>query len=122
MLQRAIDSFFAWVSAFLTHELLFLMWYNVVSSVNLTDFPSFPRPLDGTPLINDDLPGQILQGAIVLKPNLKGFKDSGVLFEDGTVEEDIDVVVFGTGYIKDHVPFLPTTLFHGPHRELMLYK
>lgn len=72
-------------------------------------------------MINDNLPGQILQGAIVMKPNLKGFKDSGVLFEDDTLEEDIDVVVFGTGY-KEHFPFLTTILSHGPHGELMLYK
>ncbi|XP_026201345.1 dimethylaniline monooxygenase [N-oxide-forming] 2-like [Anabas testudineus] len=79
------------------------------------------RALERRLVINDNLPGQILQGAIVMKPNLKGFKDSGVLFEDDTLEEDIDVVVFGTGY-KEHFPFLTTILSHGPHGELMLYK
>ncbi|KAG7217462.1 hypothetical protein INR49_008753, partial [Caranx melampygus] len=32
-----------------------------------------------------------------MKSNLKGFVDSGVLFEDGTVEENINAVIFCTG-------------------------
>uniref|UniRef100_A0A3Q3Q7R1 Flavin-containing monooxygenase n=1 Tax=Monopterus albus TaxID=43700 RepID=A0A3Q3Q7R1_MONAL len=79
------------------------------------------RLLDGRPLINDDLPSRILQGAIVMKPNLKGFKDSGVVFKDGTVEENIDTVVFCTGY-NEHFPFLPSALSEGPYGELTLYK
>ncbi|XP_041790492.1 dimethylaniline monooxygenase [N-oxide-forming] 2-like [Chelmon rostratus] len=79
------------------------------------------RLLDRKPLLNDDLPRQILQGALVMKPNLKGFRDSGVIFEDGTVEENIDAVVFCTGYNRDF-PFLPLALSEGPHGELTLYK
>ncbi|XP_044056807.1 flavin-containing monooxygenase 5-like isoform X2 [Siniperca chuatsi] len=79
------------------------------------------RLLDKRTLINDDLPGRILQGALVMKPNLKGFKDSGVVFEDGTVAEDIDAVVFCTGY-NGNFPFLPSALSMGPHGELTLYK
>lgn len=79
------------------------------------------RLLDKRPLINDDLPGRILQGALVMKPNLKGFKNSGVIFEDGTVEENIDTVVFCTGYIGNF-PFLPPALSGGPNAEFTLYK
>ncbi|XP_059196501.1 flavin-containing monooxygenase 5-like isoform X3 [Centropristis striata] len=79
------------------------------------------RLLDKRPLINDDLPGRILQGALVMKHNLKGFKDSGVVFEDGTVEENIDTVVFCTGY-SGTFPFLPPALTEGPHGEVTLYK
>ncbi|XP_051233268.1 dimethylaniline monooxygenase [N-oxide-forming] 2-like isoform X2 [Dicentrarchus labrax] len=79
------------------------------------------RFLDKRPLINNDLPGQILQGALVMKPNVKGFKDSGVVFEDGTVEENIDAVVFCTGY-KVSFPFLPPALSEGPHGDMTLYK
>ncbi|XP_047443406.1 flavin-containing monooxygenase 5-like isoform X2 [Mugil cephalus] len=79
------------------------------------------RLLDRRPLINDDLPGRVLQGALVMKPNLKGFKESGVVFEDGTVEEDIHAVVFCTGY-KGNFPFLPSALSEGPNGELTLYK
>lgn len=79
------------------------------------------RLLDRRPLINDDLPGRILQGALVMKANLKGFNGSEVLFEDGTVEENIDVVVFCTGY-TGKFPFLTPALSEGPHGELTLYK
>ena len=77
--------------------------------------------MDKKPLINDDLPGRILQGALVMKPNLKGFNGSGVVFEDGTVEENIDAVVFCTGY-NGTFPFLPSALSDGPKGELTLYK
>lgn len=84
-------------------------------------FCVFLRLLDKRPLINDDLPGRILQGALVMKPNLKGFQGSGVVFEDGTVEEDIHAVVFCTGYQRTF-PFLPAALSAGPEQELQLYK
>uniref|UniRef100_A0A8C5FX23 Flavin-containing monooxygenase n=1 Tax=Gadus morhua TaxID=8049 RepID=A0A8C5FX23_GADMO len=79
------------------------------------------RILDGGVLINDDLPGRILQGGLVMKTNLCGFTASGLVFEDGTVEEDIDAVVFCTGY-RAVFPFLPLSLSDGPGGELSLYK
>ncbi|TNN45774.1 Dimethylaniline monooxygenase [N-oxide-forming] 5 [Liparis tanakae] len=79
------------------------------------------RVFDQKLLINDDLPSRILQGALVMKPNVKVFTTSGVVFEDGTVEENIDTVVFCTGYIMNF-PFLPPALSEGPHKELTLYK
>ncbi|XP_036972024.1 flavin-containing monooxygenase 5-like isoform X2 [Acanthopagrus latus] len=79
------------------------------------------RLLDRRPLVNCDLPDQILQGALVMKPNLRAFRDSGVVFEDGTAEENIDAVVFCTGY-KANFPFLPPGLSEGPDQELTLYK
>lgn len=80
----------------------------------------FCRPVDKGFIYNNNLPGQILHGAIVMKHNLKGFKDSDVEFEDGTVEEKIDVVVFCTGY-DGKFPFLPSTLL-GVNEEVILYK
>lgn len=79
------------------------------------------RFFDRKALVNEDLPGQILQGRVTLKPNLKAFTATGVVFEDGTVEERIDAVVFCTGF-KDSFPFLPPALFEGPEKELQLYK
>uniref|UniRef100_A0A665UUM0 Flavin-containing monooxygenase n=1 Tax=Echeneis naucrates TaxID=173247 RepID=A0A665UUM0_ECHNA len=70
------------------------------------------RLLDRSPLINDDLPGRVLLGGLVMKANLRGFVDSGVVFEDGTVEENIDAVVFCTGY-RGTFPFLPPALSQG---------
>ncbi|KAK2835804.1 hypothetical protein Q5P01_016288 [Channa striata] len=72
-------------------------------------------------LISDDLPARILQGALIMKTNMTGFKGSSVFFDDGTVEENIDIVVFCTGY-NGHFPFLPSTLPKEPHGGLRLYK
>uniref|UniRef100_A0A3P9LKZ1 Flavin-containing monooxygenase n=1 Tax=Oryzias latipes TaxID=8090 RepID=A0A3P9LKZ1_ORYLA len=79
------------------------------------------RFIDRRPLINDDLPGRILQGALVMKPNLKELKDTLAVFEDGSQEENISAVIFCTGY-KGTFPFLDTALSERPHGELTLYK
>nr|XP_040040712.1 flavin-containing monooxygenase 5-like [Gasterosteus aculeatus aculeatus]XP_040040713.1 flavin-containing monooxygenase 5-like [Gasterosteus aculeatus aculeatus] len=79
------------------------------------------RILDRRPLINDDLPGRILQGALQMRAHLRGFTQSGVRFEDGSVEENIDTVVFCTGY-DGNFPFLPPALSGGPNEDLVLYK
>ncbi|KAF7203470.1 transcript variant X1 [Nothobranchius furzeri] len=79
------------------------------------------RALDKRLLINDDLPDRILQGGLVMKPNIREFKTSGVVFEDGTTEEDIDAIVFCTGYSAT-IPFLPSALSEGAYGELILYK
>ncbi|XP_035270371.1 flavin-containing monooxygenase 5-like [Anguilla anguilla] len=78
------------------------------------------RLLEGRTLINDDLPGRILSGALVMKPHLQGFRGSSVVFEDGTVEDQIEAVVFCTGY-NYSFPFLPSSLFQGHGHELTLY-
>ncbi|NWI11503.1 FMO3 monooxygenase, partial [Crypturellus soui] len=59
-------------------------------------------PVDGTlrkePVFNDDLPSRIACGVVVVKPNVKEFRETSVLFQDGTVQKDVDVVIFATGY------------------------
>ncbi|XP_028817725.1 dimethylaniline monooxygenase [N-oxide-forming] 2-like [Denticeps clupeoides] len=79
------------------------------------------RFLDRRPIINDDLPGRILVGALSMKPHIAEFRGSALAFEDGTVEQDIDAVIFCTGYTAKF-PFLPPSLFAGPEGELTLYK
>uniref|UniRef100_A0A663LSA2 Flavin-containing monooxygenase n=1 Tax=Athene cunicularia TaxID=194338 RepID=A0A663LSA2_ATHCN len=49
------------------------------------------------------LPFCLLSGTVVLKPNVKEFTESSAVF--GTTEENIDVVLFATGYIFSF-PFL----------------
>ncbi|NXT77825.1 FMO4 monooxygenase, partial [Zapornia atra] len=56
-------------------------------------------------IINEELPFCLLSGTIVLKPSVKEFTESSAVFEDGTTEENIDVVIFATGYIFSF-PFL----------------
>ncbi|NXI21661.1 FMO4 monooxygenase, partial [Sterrhoptilus dennistouni] len=56
-------------------------------------------------IINEELPFCLLSGTVVLKPNVKEFTESSAVFEDGTTEENIDVVLFATGY-NFSFPFL----------------
>ncbi|XP_064520403.1 dimethylaniline monooxygenase [N-oxide-forming] 4-like [Pseudopipra pipra] len=56
-------------------------------------------------IINEELPFCLLSGTVVLKPCVKEFTESSAVFEDGTTEENIDVVLFATGYIFPF-PFL----------------
>lgn len=79
------------------------------------------RILSQNVVINDELPGRILQGALQLKPNVREFRGSTVVFDNETVEEGIDAVVFCTGY-KAIFPFLPTSNINDPVGKVNLYK
>ncbi|KAM4722716.1 flavin-containing monooxygenase 5-like [Rhinophrynus dorsalis] len=50
------------------------------------------------PTVNDDLPNRIIAGAVIVKANVTKFTETDAIFDDGTVEKDIDVVIFATGY------------------------
>lgn len=50
------------------------------------------------PTINDDLPNRIISGLVKVKGNVKEFTETAAIFEDGSREDDIDVVIFATGY------------------------
>ncbi|XP_029818121.1 dimethylaniline monooxygenase [N-oxide-forming] 5 isoform X1 [Manacus vitellinus] len=62
------------------------------------------RIFDQHPTVNDDLPNRIISGRVRVKPNIQEFTETSVIFEDGT-KEDIDAVVFATGY-SFSFPFL----------------
>ncbi|XP_072552162.1 flavin-containing monooxygenase 5 [Salminus brasiliensis] len=79
------------------------------------------RILDRRPIINDELPGRILQGALQIKPNIKEFCGSTVVFDNGVTEEGIDSIIFCTGY-KATFPYLPPSMNNGPEGELILFK
>ncbi|XP_010179964.1 PREDICTED: dimethylaniline monooxygenase [N-oxide-forming] 5, partial [Mesitornis unicolor] len=62
------------------------------------------RVFDQHPTVNDDLPNRIISGRVLVKPNVQEFTETSAIFEDGT-REDIDAVVFATGY-SFSFPFL----------------
>ncbi|XP_036917525.1 flavin-containing monooxygenase 5 isoform X2 [Sturnira hondurensis] len=63
------------------------------------------RVLSQHPTINDDLPNRIISGLVKVKGNVKEFTETAAIFEDGSREDDIDAVIFATGYSFDF-PFL----------------
>ena len=51
------------------------------------------------PLVCDELANRIACGSIIVKPNIRRFTKTGVEFDDGTYEDNIDVVVCATGCV-----------------------
>ncbi|NXC48057.1 FMO3 monooxygenase, partial [Penelope pileata] len=83
-------------------------------------------PVDGTlrkePVLNDDILSRIACGMVLIKPNVKEFRETSVLFQDGTVQDDVDVVVFATGYSHAY-PFVEDeSLLKNRNNEVTLYK
>ncbi|XP_037681289.1 dimethylaniline monooxygenase [N-oxide-forming] 4 isoform X2 [Choloepus didactylus] len=72
-------------------------------------------------IVNDELPTCILCGAVTMKTSVKAFTETSALFEDGTVEENIDVVIFATGYTFSF-PFLEEPLRSLCTKKMSLYK
>ncbi|XP_069050479.1 dimethylaniline monooxygenase [N-oxide-forming] 5 isoform X1 [Lepisosteus oculatus] len=73
------------------------------------------------PTVNDELPNRILSGTVAVKPNVREFRGSSVVFEDGTVEQDVYAVVFATGY-RISFPFLPSFVVSVSDNRVSLYK
>ncbi|NWI25993.1 FMO5 monooxygenase, partial [Sula dactylatra] len=59
---------------------------------------------DQHPTVSDNLPNCMISGKVLVKPNIKEFTETSAIFDDGT-REDIDAVVFATGY-SFSFPFL----------------
>ncbi|KAM9324727.1 flavin-containing monooxygenase 5-like [Gastrophryne carolinensis] len=73
------------------------------------------------PTISDDLPNRIISGKVLMKTNIKRFTETDVLFDDGTVEKDIDVVIFATGY-SFSFSFIDESIIKVEQNQLPLYK
>ncbi|CAG2247925.1 EIF3L [Mytilus edulis] len=59
--------------------------------------PNYP-PRAQDPLISDEFHLKIANGLVQIRPNVKHFMKTSVVFVDGSVYDDIDVVIFATGY------------------------
>ncbi|KAK0056421.1 dimethylaniline monooxygenase [N-oxide-forming] 5 [Biomphalaria pfeifferi] len=73
------------------------------------------------PTVNDELPNRIAAGMVKVKPNIKSFSAKGVTFEDGTYEDDIDLVVFATGYNVEY-PFIDKDVVQVRQNKVELYQ
>lgn len=108
---------------------LFPSWFNKTLEKKLNE--PFDHKLYGLqpkhafftqiPVINDDLPARIISGRVQMKPNIKEFSGSSVIFTDGSIIDKVDVVVFATGY-NYGFPFLPAALQAKCGYRLSLYK
>uniref|UniRef100_A0AC35UA68 Flavin-containing monooxygenase n=1 Tax=Rhabditophanes sp. KR3021 TaxID=114890 RepID=A0AC35UA68_9BILA len=72
--------------------------------------------------INDELSNRLISGTTVIKPNISSFTENGIIFDDGTVVEQVDIVIFATGY-SFSFPFLENgNLIKVKENEVDLYK
>lgn len=72
-------------------------------------------------IVNDELQFCILCGKVTMKTSVKDFTETSVIFEDGTVEANVDAVIFTTGY-KFSFPFLEEPLKSFCTNKAILYK
>ncbi|XP_045694700.1 dimethylaniline monooxygenase [N-oxide-forming] 1-like [Phyllostomus hastatus] len=82
-------------------------------------------PKDRTQLkeyvINDELPGRIITGRVLIKPSVKEVKEDSVIFCGPPEEQPIDIIVFATGYTFAF-PFLDETVVKVENDQASLYK
>ncbi|KAM4641190.1 dimethylaniline monooxygenase [N-oxide-forming] 2-like [Discoglossus pictus] len=73
------------------------------------------------PLVNEELPSRILCGSIITKKDVAEFTETSAKFGDGTTVENLDVVIFATGY---HIsfPFLEESIIKVDKSKGYLYK
>ncbi|KAF3823429.1 hypothetical protein GH733_010865 [Mirounga leonina] len=79
------------------------------------------NPLRKEPVFNDELPSHILCGTVSIKPSVKEFTETSAVFEDGTMFEAIDSIIFATGYSYAY-PFLDDSIIKSRNSEVTLFK
>jgi dimethylaniline monooxygenase (N-oxide forming) len=96
------------------------LFFSLAHSQNFI-FNSTYRALSQHPTVNDELPNRIISGLVKVKGNVKEFTETAAIFEDGSREEDIDAVIFATGY-SFAFPFLEDDSVKVVKNKVSLYK
>nr|XP_034979319.1 dimethylaniline monooxygenase [N-oxide-forming] 1-like isoform X1 [Zootoca vivipara]XP_034979320.1 dimethylaniline monooxygenase [N-oxide-forming] 1-like isoform X1 [Zootoca vivipara] len=73
------------------------------------------------PLLNDELPSCIITGKLSVRPEVKEFRENAVVFVNAPGAEEVDVVVFATGY-KASFPFIDESIVKVENQQASLYK
>ncbi|XP_040263057.1 dimethylaniline monooxygenase [N-oxide-forming] 2-like [Bufo bufo] len=73
------------------------------------------------PLVNEELPSRILSGSIMIKSHVERFTETAVHFADGSVVDNLDVVLLATGYDYSF-PFLDESIVKKEDSKGSLYK
>ncbi|CAJ0940028.1 unnamed protein product [Ranitomeya imitator] len=73
------------------------------------------------PLVNEELPSRILSGSIMVKPHVTKFTETSVHFADGSVVDNLDVVLLATGYDYSF-PFLDEAIVKKDETKGSFYK
>ena len=73
------------------------------------------------PIISDELPNRIIIGSIQVKANIAKVQGNTVYFTDGSKVEEIDALIFATGF-KFTFPFLSDKILCPKDKYIPLYK
>jgi dimethylaniline monooxygenase (N-oxide forming) len=73
------------------------------------------------PMVNDRLPNVIASGTVVIKPNVQRITETAVEFDDGSVVNDVDVIIYATGYVFGF-PFIDHPELAVTDNQVNLYK
>ncbi|TKR72296.1 hypothetical protein L596_019768 [Steinernema carpocapsae] len=80
------------------------------------------RLLQAHVTINDELPNRLISGTVVVKPNIERFTETGIVFDDGTVVENVDTVIFATGFSFSFPTIENGTLVNVVQNKVNLYE
>ncbi|KAF6292877.1 flavin containing dimethylaniline monooxygenase 1 [Rhinolophus ferrumequinum] len=72
-------------------------------------------------VLNDELPGRITTGKVLIKPSIKEVKENSVIFNNTPKEEPVDIIVLATGYTFAF-PFLDESVVKVEDGQASLYK
>ncbi|RUS83753.1 hypothetical protein EGW08_008504, partial [Elysia chlorotica] len=83
---------------------------------------SLSEPDSTHPTVNDELPNRIACGMAQIRPDVRHFTETGIVFEDGSFEDNIDLVIFATGYKVGYSFLDKSVLGDVRNNRLELYK
>ncbi|XP_070549360.1 dimethylaniline monooxygenase [N-oxide-forming] 2-like [Ptychodera flava] len=72
-------------------------------------------------MVSDDMQDRLAQGQIKLMVDIKEFQQNDVIFKDGTTLENVDAVIFATGY-DFAVPTIDDSWLYDEHDKAEMYK
>lgn len=90
------------LGAYVMEKRMYKFWPDIDPSWKLLPAPPI---INGGILVSDELVPLMIKGSVISVPGIKQFAPNGpssIEFTDGTVLEDIDAVVFATGYYFDY--------------------
>uniref|UniRef100_A0ACB8F2H5 Uncharacterized protein n=1 Tax=Sphaerodactylus townsendi TaxID=933632 RepID=A0ACB8F2H5_9SAUR len=99
-------------------------WFNHANNGMVPKDLVYPPPQISElkePIVNDELPGCIVTGKISIRPGIEKFLENSVVFKKSKEVEEVDVVVFATGY-KVSFPFIDESVVNFENKHASLYK
>ncbi|XP_030887152.1 dimethylaniline monooxygenase [N-oxide-forming] 1 [Leptonychotes weddellii] len=135
VMSRVFDSGYPWDMVFMTRFqnmfrnslptpfVTWLMARKMNSWFNHANYGLVPedRTQLREPVLNDELPGCIITGKLLIRPSIKEVNENSVVFNNTPKEEPIDIIVFATGYTFAF-PFLDETVVKVENGQASLYK